>query len=423
LKAIDWHALSADRRRAMRAAIAAQCFGMLTQQMISSGVLLLYLNALGVQPSLILVVLNLTPFLTSFLNVPLGFSADRVGIKRFGTIGNVLMFTGITCISVAASLRSFNPEFILPVILAGLVIHTVGAAFFNTGWFSLLSHIVPQELTGRYFGVLRFSWQLVSLSFYAISALLFSPRTPLWIYQGVLFLGAVSVACRYIFYKDLPEVPASERERLTLTDSVKSAATLPGFLPYLAYLFLLICVTGNSQDMLRLSAVRGCGLGDNQVLLLTVGSMTGSLIGFRFMGSLIDRVGPNKVFLLCHIGYALALILFPARVFLHIPPLIAAIATSLILGVVSSTLGLSTTAQSFRICRGTQRTVAYALVSTTQSIGSSLSGFALAALLSGLGKNVPGGNPFDLVLLGLAIFILVQIAGLKLLPSFARVKP
>lgn len=276
---------------------------------------------------------------------------------------------------------------------------------------------MPSELTGRYFGVLRFSWQLVSLLFYAVSATLFTSKTPLWIYQVVLCIGAVSVGCRYIFYKDLPDVPPSERERLSLNRSVRSALGLPGLAPYLAYLLLLICVTGNSQDILRFSAVKGCGLGDNQVLFLTVGSMVGSLIGFRYMGRMVDRLGSQKVLLICHIGYAIALFLFPARVVLHVNPLFAGIATTLMLGVFSVTLGLSTTAQSFRICRRKQRTVAYALISTTQSMGSSLSGFALAALLSKMGANVIGGNPFDIVLLGLGGFILVQIAGLRLLTN------
>jgi MFS family permease len=167
--------------------------------------------------------------------------------------------------------------------------------------------------------------------------------------------------------------------------------------------------------MLRLSAVRGCGLGDNQILFLTVGSMLGSLAGFKFMGRLIDRLGPRKVFLLCHIGFAAALFVFPARILFHIPPLAAGFVASIVLGLITATLGLTTTAQSFQICRGSQRTIAYALVSATQSMGSGLSGFALAALLSHIGVSVPGGNPFDLILLGLGAFILLQIAALRLL--------
>jgi hypothetical protein len=50
-------------------------------------------------------------------------------------------------------------------------------------------------------------------------------------------------------------------------------------------------------------------------------------------------------------------------------------------------------------------------------MGSGLSGFALAALLSHMGVSVPGGNPFDLILLGLGVFILVQIASLRLLEN------
>lgn len=125
----DWALLPTDRRRAMRGAIAAQCFGMLTQQMISGGFLLLYLNAMNVKPAFILLLLNLTPFLSSFLGVPFGFSADRIGIKRFGTIGNVLMIAGIACIASAASLRNVNVDIVIPVIITGLVIHTIGAAF------------------------------------------------------------------------------------------------------------------------------------------------------------------------------------------------------------------------------------------------------------------------------------------------------
>lgn len=417
MKAADWSSIPADRRRAMRSAIIGQCFGMLTQQMLSGGILLLYLNAMGVKPALILLVLNFTPFLSSFLSLPVAWGADCVGIKRFGTWGNFLMIAGASFIAGAASLRGAAPGLVLPAILVGLVIHMVGAAFFNTGWFSLLSHIVPTEVTGRFFGVMRFSWQLISLSFFAISAFLFSARTPLWIYQSVLCLGALSVACRYLFYKDIPGAPVAESKPLNLIKSVQSALKLPGFAPYLAYLLLLVCVTGNSQDMLRLSAIRGCGLGDNQILFLTVGSMFGSLTGFRYMGRLIDRLGPRRVFLLCHIGFAVALLSFPARVLLHIPPLAAGIFTSMILGLISSTLGLTTTSQSFQICRGSQRTIAYALVSATQSMGSGLSGFALAALLAHIGTSVPGGNPFDLMLLGLGVFVLVQIAALRLLEN------
>lgn len=398
----------------MRSAIMAQCFGMLPQQMLSGGILLLYLNAMGIKPAVILVVLNLTPFLSSFLSIPVAWGADSVGIKRFGNLGNFLMVAGMTCVVGGGFLRDAAPHLLLPSILLGLVIHLVGAAFFNTGWFSLLSHIVPSDVTGRFFGVIRFSWQLVSLLFFLLSAILFSAKTPVWIFQAVLATGALSVGCRFFFYKDIPDAPASESRSLDLAGSVQSALKLPGFVPYLAYLLLLVCVTGNAQDMLRLSAVRG-GLGDNQILFLTVGSMLGSLTGFKFMGRLIDRFGPDRVFLLCHIGFAVALFAFPARVLFHMSPLAAGLVTSLILGLISSTLGLTTTAQSFRICRGAQRTIAYALVSSTQSMGSGLSGFALAALLSYMGTTVPGGNPFDLALLGLGLFILVQIAAMRLL--------
>jgi MFS family permease len=270
-------------------------------------------------------------------------------------------------------------------------------------------------MTGRFFGVLRSTWQVVALLFFALSAAAFTARTPVWIYQCVLAMGAVAVACRGRFYKALPEVPFSAREALPLTESVKTALALPGFAAYLGYLLLLVCVTGNGADMLRLSAVRGAGLGDDQVLFLTVGSMSGSLVGFATAGKWVDRFGPRTLFLACHIGFAVALAFFPARALLHLPPLAAGLSTSFLLGLSTSTLGLATTAQSFRICQGTQRTIAYALVSAVQTMGSGLSGFALAALLGCLGATTT--NPFDFALAALSGTVLLQIAALGLIPN------
>jgi MFS family permease len=399
----------------MRSAIGAQCFGMITQQMISGGILLLYMNAMGVKPSVILVILNLTPFISSFLSIPMSIGADSVGIKKFGTSGNILMITGVFCLTITGSLQAHvSAHTTLTLIITGLVIHTIGSVLFNTGWFSLLSHFVPSELTGRYFGLLRFSWQLVSLAFYAVSSLFFSPRTPLWVYQFVFAIGGVSVACRYLFYRKLPEAPRIDRKLVTVKKSLQSVTALPGFIPYCCYLLLLICVTSNGQDLLRLSAVKGCFLGDNQILFLTVSSMLGSLAGFRLMGSLIDKYGADRVFIICHIGFSLALVSFPLRTFLHLSPLIAGIVTAFLLGYFTSTNGLCTTTQSFRICSGPQRTLAYAIISTVQSSGSSLSGFALAGFIAGLERNFFIKNPFDIVLTGLSGFILLQVIALIL---------
>lgn len=421
MKSINWKSLPEHQSKAMKGAIAAQCFGMVAQQMISGGILLLYLNALNTPPSLILTVLNLFPFITAVLNVPLGFLADKVGIKRFGMTGNILMLFGLGLISGSAFLLSLSSKYMLFAILSGLIVHAIGTSFFNSGWFSLLSHFVPPELTGRYFGVLRFSWQFVTLLFFAISSLLFTPKTPIWVYQTVLAFGALVVGIRFLIYKELPAVPVGDRENLSLSESVYKAISIPGFLSYISYLFLIVWVSGNSQDILRLSAVKGHHLGDNEILFLTVSSMIGSLIGFKFMGIQIDRHGPHKIFLFCHGGYALALFLFPLGMWLNIQPLFAGSITSLLLGISSSTLGLCTTAQSFRICQGNQRTIAYALVSSIQSLGSSISGFLLAGALSTWGNMFPIENLFDFVLLGLGSFILLQLITHRLLSKkFAR---
>lgn len=409
MRGLDWNSLPADRRRPMKAAVLAQCFGMFTQQLLSGGVLLLYLNAMHVGSALILVLLNLIPFISSGLSIPLGWGADRFGVKIFGSIGNGLIILGIVLIAAAGSLLPVAPQLVLPVIIVGLAIHTIGASLFNTGWFSLLSHIVPPELTGRYFGILRSSWQLLALIFYAITALFFSERMPPSVYQILLIIGGISVACRAIIYRELPDVETNRNEQKGFVKAITATTSIKGFLPYVGYLFLLVFVTGNGQDMLRLSAVKGYGLGDNQILLFTVSSMLGSLIGFQTMGTVVDAKGPRFTMKLCHLGYAAALFILPGGTWIHLSPFISGIAASLLLGFTTSTLGLSTTAQSFMICRGSGRTIAYALISSIQSFGSGLSGFALAALIHHL-TNGGNSNPFNLVMICLSIFVVLLLA-------------
>lgn len=408
-----WSSIPPDRRRAMVSAVVAQCFGMLTQQMLSAGLLLLYLNALQAPPGQILAFLSLAPLLTAVLSLPLGWCADHVGIKRMGTLGNWTMVTGLALVAGAGSVS--DPFRRTAVLALGLVLHTVGATLFNNGWFSLLSHIVPRAVTGRYFGILRFTWQVVAIAFFSISSLFFSAHTPVPVYQLLMGLGAAAIAARSLFYRDIPSPPPPSEPLPPFLPALRRILGIPGLVRYLVYLLLLSITTSNGSDILRLDGARGIRFGDDFLMRLSVAGMVGSLVGFATAGRFIDKWGPRRVFLVCHFGFAIALALFPARDHLPLPAETTALAAAALLGASAATLGLATTAESFLLCSvAGGRTLAYSVVTATSTFGSGASGFALSALV---GRMVGGrwANPFDLVLAGLAGWILLQILSIRML--------
>jgi MFS family permease len=415
--------LTAAQRRVLGKVVGAQCFGMLTQQMLTGGLLLLYLNALGAPPARIIALLSVGPLLSALLGLPLAWLSDRAGIKIFGAWGNGLIVAGMALLASAGACLPYGQGVVLAALMAGLCVHTLGSALFNSGWFALLSHVVPSGITGRFFAVLRSSWQLAAIACFGVSALFFSRRTPVAVYQALFALGALSVALRGWFYRDIPEAPTRPGIPRTFRATLGEALRLPGLARYLAFLLPMVLVTGNAADMLRLSASRGSGFGDDQVLYMSVAGMIGALAGFSAAGPLADRYGPARLFLGCRFAFAFALALFPARHYLQVSAAAVGIAAAALLGSCSAALGIAVTSQSFATCVGAGRTTALAMIQAVQTLGAGLGGFILAGCLarlrasSALAVPVPDPvfNPFDKVLLGLAGFIFIQAAWQSLL--------
>jgi MFS family permease len=413
--------LTPSEKRLLGNSVGAQCFGLLTEQVLSGGVMLLYLNALKVNGAAILFILALCPFLMALLNVPLAFAADRIGIKQFGQWGNLFMIAGMTLVILGPNVPGNH----LAWIIAGLLIHTLGSALFGTGWFALLSHVVPSHYTGRFFGVLRFSWQLVGIVFFGVVSCFFTGATPIRVYQILLAVCTAGLFVRGFFYQGIPAPPRAT-EAIPFFPAVVSAIRVPGYLPYLAYVFLLVFFTSKGADMLRLMGRQGLGFGDNTVLTMSVAGMVGALCGFYLGGKGVDQWGTRPLFVACHFGFGLALILFPCRALFPFPAPVLAIATSFLLGLVQASVSIAFTTETFAICSTRYRVLAMGLISSFQTLATAVSGFAFAGLLTtqALQKHWQLAGmaltDYDTVLMLFALMVVLLVITLGLVPSVIR---
>jgi len=406
----------------MNAAIAAQCVGLLSAQLISGGVLLLYLNVLKAGSSLILTILSSAAIVSALLGIPIAYAADRAGLKRFGLIGNSMMVLGVGAIIVGG----FFPSAGIAVICGGLIINTIGVAFFTSGWFALLSHAIPSFYLGRFFGRLRFSWQLVGIAFFLGVTPFMTRDTPIVVFQILFGVSLAGVLLRSFFYSRIPDRSVPTETASPFWPTVTGVLKQKDYLPFLAYMFLLTFFTSQAMDVLRLLVKKGLGGSDSAILAMSVTGMAGALMGFFIAGRIVDSRGTKPVFIAGHFFFGLALFIFPLRGLLPLPmPILASVVTFLF-GLVASMLSIAVTTESFQFCRGENRALSVVTIHSFQTFAAGSAGFLVAGVLridalarewTLLGWTL---TRFDTLLLGFGVMVVLLVVSIGLVPSVTR---
>jgi len=166
----------------MRLAILAQAFFGPAFLSFNNGILLVYFSFLHLERELILFYLALFPAIIFVLEPWLAHLADIRGRRKFGIYGGTLGFLGFVVIFLAGFYRENQPEIIL---LVGILVFSVGHAMFFAGWYAFIGPLVPGEMRGRFWGKLRFTWQLIAILFSGICTFLLVGHESSWLYQGM----------------------------------------------------------------------------------------------------------------------------------------------------------------------------------------------------------------------------------------------
>lgn len=402
----------------MRNAIAAQCFGALSNLCLSNGILLLYLKALEVKSAHIMLALSLPFVIDSLPRIFLAYYADRYGKKRFGMIGVGFTTLGFAVLILAA----FLPWRLLMITL-GLVLYGVGVSFFTATWFALLSPVVPETMRGRFFGRLRVSWQTVGIVFAGICALFLSQDSSLGVFVIVLLVVTVALAIRGIFYVRIPEMESVSGRKVPLIATVKQLLATNNLMAFGCYIFLLMLAIAAIPSLFGLIEKDAMNLSDRNVVIFANIAMVGNVAGFWIGGRAVDRWGTKSVFMACHGGVALIVLGFLLR---HaFDPILL-----LWLGLMHFGFGLTFAASSIAISSETLELIPEEHKSLSTSTIQTLHrlGVAFSGILSGWALDLGflaeewqffglPMSPYDAILLVSAIFVMLLIVTLGLIPS------
>lgn len=410
----------AESKKAMRNAVFAQCFGMLGTSLFENGVMLLYLLALGVSQSRVMTYLAL-PSICLISTIPAAYYAERVGKKRIGGSGNFLCVAGMLTIASSGFVPGSGAEIL---IIAGIVLLSLGIAMYQSSWFALLGGVVPTALRGRFFGTLRISWQFSCMLVAAAAAWVLGRGNSVWVYQGVIAAVGLLMLCRSFFYRRIPETVRSEPPRESFWRALTDIVYLRDFASFGAYVFLLRIFTAYCPTIFAVLEKEVLNLSAETVIWLANVGLGGSVVGFFAGGRLVDRIGTKLVFCICHISFAVILLLFVMRAAggqgLLLPMLfLAHFAFNFALAASS----IAVTTETIMITPEKNSSLASSVLVASGNLGTAVAGICTAVVLKldflsehwqllGLGLC-----KYDAILLASSVMVLLLVVTLGLVPS------
>ncbi len=415
-----------EEKAAMRNILLTQCLEIVALGTTINGTLLLYLTSIGATAVRTMIYLAIPPLTNAILLLPAAYLADRYGKKLIGQAGITAGIIGWGIVAVGA-FSEYSSE---SIIVVGIIFASISIAMFGSGWFSLLSPIVPAESRGRFFGRLRLIVGIVSLSLSVFSAWILSLHSHTIVYQGVYAVATLAYIARWFTYRRIPELepPTAKTKNASFAKIFSKVFRTKNFAAFCSYMFLLSLFTAGAATLFALVENRVLVFSDTRIILLSNITLIGSMFGMYLGGRIVDRHGTRSVFAGCHILLAQTMVAFLLRVYIpfsFLPFYLGFL--HFMLGAALGAVGIAMTTELLAILPEKNKSVASSMFIIFQTSGTALSGLLPAWFLKiGILKDRWGLSElqqlssFDGILLCFSLMTLILVATLGLVPSMLK---
>jgi MFS family permease len=411
---------TAEQRRGMRYGIVTQCLGCLSMLAFTNNLLLLYMTALGIPPARIVMYLSMPMAVGMVVQLPAAWASEHYGKKRLGTYGLVAKLPAYSLIIAAAWLAPPGREIALAT---GIVGYSVSNAVFASGWFALLSPIVPEHVRGRFFGRLRYLWQTVGILFAILCALVLTEDSPLRTFALILTVVLTGLLLRVFAFRGVPELEPVSGNPGRFLHTIQDTVQRTRFMAFNAYVFLLALFTAGCPALFGLIEKGVVGLPDSQVAWLGALMMAGSVVGYVAAARAVDRIGTKLVFLTCHLGYGAVLLLFVFREWSPAGPFLTLGALRFGFGLVMALSSVAMSAEMLALIPAHNKAISTSVHTTMARAGAGASGVLAGWVIdAGMLRDTWQAwgltlSNYDAILLGGGTMVVVLVVTLSLVPS------
>lgn len=299
----------------------------------------------------------------------------------------------------------------------------LGSSIMAGSWFPLLRPLIPEHLRGRFFGFLRFAWQLVGVAVLGVCAWILSLDDSAVTYALILAAIVVGQVVRLAIYVRIPELSKPDPEPGSLRHAIGETLRWPAFTPLTAYVFLLALTTGGAGLCFTMIETGHLNLADGTVVVLGNLTLVGGVVGFLLAGWVIDRWGSRIVFVVGHLAAGGVMAAFVLRGVSPVPTVVWLGAAHVGIGLILSGISVAVTTEQMQVLPPRGRGVALALAGTATMGGGALAGLLVAALASSGMLNpswqLAGSTlgTYDAILVLLAGAVIALVVTLGLVPS------
>ncbi len=415
-----------QRRHAFNIIIITQCLGMVAGALFQNGFYLNYFSKLGISSAAIAMLFALPPLLSVFLLLPFAFYSDRFGKKKLALGGQVLL-TASLLLMMAAGWGSAGAA--LWVVVASLVVFSVGGSLQGASWFALLNPIIPKEIRGRFFGRLRVTFQLTAILFTLLITRVLKTSQTMAVFQ--LLLGAVFAATllRYFTYARIPELetdPGKAEHRKTFRKALAFVLAVPGYIQFNSYVFLITLFTFAVPVVFGLMQKDVFGFSPAQITRMGTLFLAGSVAGCWLGGRLVDRHGVRFVLLVAHVAYAAAMLSMLARHWVPWPLPVHVGGCMFAFSLIGGMAGIAITSEALALIPAANKALSTAFTMTLFNGAIALSGLFVSRSISWnilspewqmLGSTY---TVYDSLVLFFATMTLLMLATIGLVPPVLK---
>jgi MFS family permease len=311
----------AVKRRGMIWAVIVSVFNMLTVQCFAGDLLKLYAIRLGVEPRTFGTIVMCLQW-AALARLPAAARVNRRGKKKIlmtewglCTLAALLIVLApqmqdwfgdaVAGVPVLAPvLRYLSPE--RPEVAVALLAVLLGATTFNllqqgggAGWFPLLQDVVPTGIRGRFFGLLRTTWQTTTNLFLLFATWFLGAAPAIWQFQALLGFGVFCTAARVGGIAPIPERKRPPMPAEPFWKQMKIPLADRRFRTFLLFTCSYYFCWGMIEPF-RLVYLNELGFSNKIMTLCAAFTSLGAIASLVAWGRLADRHGSRPVFGICN---------------------------------------------------------------------------------------------------------------------------
>jgi MFS family permease len=289
-----------QRSKAKSDAIKSACYGSLPAVMIQdSAIIILFASVLGAGNMLSMTTTAIQGISNCLLVIPFAYLSGRFGHKKTIMLST---FIGMLTIMLLASSPYFE-NLTKMVLLVSISLFSIAMVAYSAAWFPFLNAFLIRKERGSFFGLMRFSWQTVSLIFFLLCGLMIGKNPETWMLQVIIAICGLSMLGRIYYISRIPD-EHQIKEKILFAESISEAISNKSLVGFSVYICCLYMAAYSTLPLTFIYLKKYLLVADNMVVIISSLTLVGTIVGFLMAGKIMSVLGTKQMLLLIHFSFA-----------------------------------------------------------------------------------------------------------------------